>query len=173
MEEFYYRFLHLGSLQGQHKKWIHQMEGIAAVLFVVDSSSYDQVVDDSSEGDVTRTKLEESKKLFESTVNSPWLRSKSIILLFSNKDLFRAKLGNSPFPFFIPNHQGLTNDFSSASAHMDAQFRKVVQGCGKLTQEREVFTKFVDSEGQGLIPFITDVVNHIIIQEQFRVLGIC
>jgi hypothetical protein len=69
--------------QAERTKWIHQFENVTMVIFVVDISSYDELVFE----DPPISRLQENFVFYDSIVNSFWTRRSSILLLFNNVDL--------------------------------------------------------------------------------------
>jgi guanine nucleotide-binding protein G(i) subunit alpha len=74
--------------------------------------------------DENKTKLQESLILFDSVVNSRWFPRSSIILLFNNVDLFKAKLAQSPLENFFPDYVGGI-DINRATKYILWRFNQV------------------------------------------------
>ena len=97
--------LHFTNIQGpggQREKWIHSFENITSIIFVLDLATYDEVLLEDS----TQNRMMESLMLFESVVNSRWLRRTSIILFLDNLATFKEKLGRSPLSNQFPDYSG-------------------------------------------------------------------
>lgn len=74
-----------------------------------------------------QTRMLESLNFFGSIVNSRWFMRTSIILFFSNYDLFRQKLFSSPLCFYFPDYAG-GNDIKAASEYILGRFNQVNRG---------------------------------------------
>lgn len=97
-----FRVIDVGGQRSERRKWIHQFEGVTAVLFVVSLSEYDQLC---FEDDKTN-RMHESLKLFEETCNHPTFTDKPIILFLNKTDLFEQKLSAKPLGSLFPEYTG-------------------------------------------------------------------
>jgi hypothetical protein len=95
----------VGGQRNERKKWIHCFEGVNAVIFVSELSTYDQMLfEDSStnrmvsvhdEPTVTISRLAlqvESIRLFDEICNSRWFTTSEMILFLNKRDLFEEKI---------------------------------------------------------------------------------
>ncbi|KAF8536630.1 G-protein alpha subunit-domain-containing protein [Trichophaea hybrida] len=81
------RMFDCGEQWSGRKKLMHQFEHVVSILFVVDISSYDQVLQDSS-----------TDLLIEAL--------SSIILLFNKVDRFKQNLATCPLSNYFPDYSG-------------------------------------------------------------------
>ena len=161
-----YNFLLLGTLRSQRLKWMHQIENVFAVLFVVDCCSYDQMIEYLDDGNNKKTLFEKTESLFELTVNSQWLRRKPVIVLFCNASLLPERLLTSKLSDFLPDYRGGAN-FSEASTYMADRFQRLVRGSADLHGPRCVHTHFInrDSEDFRLMRYIDEVVGTLVFEQ--------
>ncbi|KAI0267852.1 G-protein alpha subunit [Gloeopeniophorella convolvens] len=92
----------VGGQWSERKKWIHQFEGVPAIIFCVALSDYDQVLSEEK----TQTRMTESLVLFDSVVNSRWFLRTSIILFLNKIDEFKDKLPKVSLNNFFPEYTG-------------------------------------------------------------------
>lgn len=82
----------VGGQRNERKKWIHCFQDVTAVIFVAAISEYDQ----SLLEDATTNRMEEALELFGEVCDLEWFYSSAIILFLNKRDLFEAKLAESP-----------------------------------------------------------------------------
>lgn len=95
----------LGPTQGERRKWIHHVSDFPIVMFVLDLSTYNEVLHE----DTTISRLSETKVLFESIVNSRLLRPTSTVLVLDQIDRFAQKLACSPLEKLFREYRGGSN----------------------------------------------------------------
>jgi hypothetical protein len=88
-------------------------------IFVVNLAAYDKVLSE----DPSQNTMMESLMLFDSVVNSPWLRRASIILFLNNVSHFKQKVADSPPSDYFPDYSG-DNDVNSAANYILSKFIK-------------------------------------------------
>ena len=86
----------------ERKKWIHQFENIASVIFIVDLCCYDEVALEDRE--VNR--MTEALTILDSIANEKWFRDTSIILLLHNINQFEQKLDKVPLKNYFSDFNG-------------------------------------------------------------------
>ncbi|KAF7333947.1 Heterotrimeric G-protein alpha subunit [Mycena sanguinolenta] len=96
------RLIDVGPLRSERRKWIHCFESVTSIIFCTALSDYDQVL--LEERGLTR--MHESLVLFDSIVNSRWFMRTSIILFFTEIDVFRAKMHKIPLSTYFPEYTG-------------------------------------------------------------------
>jgi GTPase SAR1 family protein len=84
------KMMDVGGQRNERKKWVHCFEGVAAIIFVINSSEYDQNCYEDNE----TNRMKESLQLFEETVNSKWFVETSIILFLNKLICSRKRLRN-------------------------------------------------------------------------------
>ncbi|XP_056400537.1 guanine nucleotide-binding protein G(s) subunit alpha-like [Hyla sarda] len=78
----------VGGQRGERRKWMQCFNDVTAIIFVVDSSSYNLVIRE----DNTTNRLHEALNLFKSTWNHRWLQTISVILFLNKQDLLAEKV---------------------------------------------------------------------------------
>ncbi|KAG9510344.1 hypothetical protein GZH46_01122 [Fragariocoptes setiger] len=78
----------VGGQRGERRKWIQVFDGVTAVMFLVDCSSFD-AVDDEMNG---RNRLRETMSLFYDVWTTRFLRNSNFVLLFNKQDILRSKI---------------------------------------------------------------------------------
>ena len=98
-----FRFVDVGGQRSQRQKWLQCFDSVTAILFLVSSSEFDQVLMEDR-----RTKrLEESKNIFETIINLRYLQTIAFILFLNKTDLLEAKLATraSNIAHYFPDYQ--------------------------------------------------------------------
>ena len=85
-----FHFVDVGGQRSQRQKWLQCFDSVTAILFLVSSSEYDQVLME----DRRTRRLEESRNIFETIFNLRYLNSAAFILFLNKTDLLRDKLAN-------------------------------------------------------------------------------
>ncbi|KAI0284058.1 G-protein alpha subunit [Russula brevipes] len=117
------RVSHVYGQQGDHRKWLHQLEHATTVVFCAFLSDYDKP---GATGG-SQTRLAESLELFEAVVNSRWLAQTSIILYLTELHEFTAKLCEVPLARYFPEYAGGT-DANEGSQYILSQYLQVIRG---------------------------------------------
>lgn len=77
----------VGGQRGERRKWIQVFDGVSAVMFLIDSSSFDSLDEENG-----RNKLREALKLFSEVWTTRFLLSSDFVLLFNKQDILREKI---------------------------------------------------------------------------------
>lgn len=77
----------VGGQRGERRKWIQVFDGVSAVMFLIDSSSFDAVDDENG-----RNKLRETINLFYEVWTTRFLLNSNFVLLFNKQDILREKI---------------------------------------------------------------------------------
>ena len=83
-----FRFVDAEWARIQRKKWFHTFENMTALLFLVSSSAFDEVIPK----DGLTNKWVEGVRMFDTIVRSRIISTKLIIVLFTKVDLLREKI---------------------------------------------------------------------------------
>ena len=80
----------VGGQRNERKKWIHQFENVAAVVYVVSLSSFDEPLYELE----TVNSMHDALECFRKTVttDSVWFKQSSLFLVFNKRDLFSEKI---------------------------------------------------------------------------------
>ena len=77
----------VGGQRGERRKWIQVFDGVSAVMFLIDSSSFDAVDEENG-----RNKLKETISLFQEVWTTRFLLNSNFVLLFNKQDILREKI---------------------------------------------------------------------------------
>lgn len=77
----------VGGQRGERRKWIQVFDGVSAVMFLIDSSSFDAIDDENG-----RNKLRETINLFFDVWTTRFLLNSNFVLLFNKQDILRKKI---------------------------------------------------------------------------------
>jgi len=126
----------VGGQRNERKKWMHCFQGVTAVIFVVGTSEYDQMLYE----DETTNRMIEALNLFDETVNSKFFRDTSFILFLNKKDLFAEKIKSVPLTVCFPEYNGPEKD--------------VVEGLHFLAHKFESLNKNADGKVQHQLALV-------------------
>ncbi|XP_062137527.1 G protein alpha q subunit-like [Drosophila sulfurigaster albostrigata] len=112
MDRFVIRMVDVGGQRSERKKWIHCFENVDLIIFLVAISEYDQNLCESE--NVNR--MEESKALFETIVNSHWFEKSAFVLFLNKIDLFEDQIKDQDKQLvkFYPLYEGPKGDSKAA-----------------------------------------------------------
>lgn len=108
-------FCHFFTVRGQRKesmrKWLQHVSDVTAIIFVVDSSSYDMV----SREDNETNRLHEALHLFKIIWNYRWLLGRPVFLFLNKQDLLAEKVlaGKSKIEDYFPEFAHYTTPQTS------------------------------------------------------------
>ena len=90
IENTKFKVVDVGGVKNERKKWIHQFEDVASVIYVVSLSSYDEPV---YEDDAVNS-MKDSIQCFGDLLNenSHWFKQSVLYLIFNKKDVFERKI---------------------------------------------------------------------------------
>ena len=143
----------VGGQRSQRKKWLHVLDNVDVVLFLVALSEYDQTVTE----DPGTNRMHESICVFSAICNNPWF-AKSTMLLFLNKtDVFEEKIKHSSLKKCFPEYGG-GKDKSEAKQFISQMFLK------KVTLNRPVYRHFTCAKDPQNIRMVFEVVIDLIMQ---------
>ncbi|KAJ3268038.1 guanine nucleotide-binding protein subunit alpha, partial [Borealophlyctis nickersoniae] len=157
-----YRMFDVGGQRSERKKWIHCFEEVTAIVFLVASSEYDQVLVE----DETVNRMQEALTLFDSICNSRWFVKTSIILFLNKIDLFREKLPRSPMAKYFPDFTG-GDSYDAACEYILNRFVSLNQ-----SDQKQIYTHFTCATDTTQMKFVMAAVNDIIIQANLRDCGL-
>jgi guanine nucleotide-binding protein G(i) subunit alpha len=141
------------------KKRIHSFEAVTSIIFVVNLAAYDKVLS----GKPSQNTMMESLMLFDSVVNSPWLRRASIILFLNNVSHFKQKVADSPLSDYFPDYSG-DNDVNNAANYILSIFTKANRS--NLT----LYSHFTESGDAANLGHVYDSVRDTCMQNNLKYL---
>lgn len=100
----------VGGQQGERKKWIQVFDGVNAILFAVDCSSFDQTLRE----DPTKNRLLEALENFEQVWNNRFLKNVSVLLFINKIDVLAEKIAKGrDVSELAQQYPGIFPDFKS------------------------------------------------------------
>ncbi|KAF8990192.1 G-protein alpha subunit [Cyathus striatus] len=144
------------------EKWTQYFENVTSILFCASLSGYDQIL----EGDKNQSELNESMTLFEAIINSRWFLRTSVILLFTNHDIFKLKIMKSPLEQHFPEYSGGCN-VDKATKHILWKFMMLNRA--KLNVFPHVIEGTFDN---NIIKYFFGVLKETILQKALHDAGI-
>jgi guanine nucleotide-binding protein G(i) subunit alpha len=142
------------------KKWVHQFEGVTSVLFVVDLSSYDQVLP----GDSFKNRVVEALELFESVINCRWFLRSSIILLLNNFERFKQKLVTRPLRDYFCDYSG-GNDINRTAKYILSRFNQVNRA------HQNLFSHLTEVTDMSYARFVLAAIKQTMLQQALSNIG--
>jgi len=156
-----FKLLDVGGQRNERKKWVHSFDGVTAVMYVVDISSYDCPLYE----DEKVNRLEEALRLFEEMCNSRWFRDICLILFFNKSDLFREKIAKYPLRNLFPDYTG-TDDYDSATTFLEQEFLK------RNHYKKQIYCHFTCATDTRLVSVVFNAVKDIVVREALQKAGL-
>ncbi|KAH3866418.1 hypothetical protein DPMN_029481 [Dreissena polymorpha] len=100
----------VGGQRSERRKWIHCLENVTSIMFLVALSEYDQVLVESAK----ENRIEESKALFRTIITYQWFQNSSVILFLNKTDLLEEKIMHSHLVDYFPDFDGPKKDSQAA-----------------------------------------------------------
>ena len=148
----------VGGQRSERRKWLHCLDNVDVVLFIVAISEYDQTLRE----DAGKNRMHESISLFSDISNNPWF-TKSAMLLFLNKtDVFGEKIKHSSLKKCFPEYGG-GKDKSEAENFISEMFLKQV-----VTLDRPVYRHFTCAKDTENTRMLFEVVMDLVMQSQMK-----
>ena len=87
-----FNMIDVGGHRNERRMWIHGFENIAAIIYVVSLSAFDEPLYEAE----AQNSLQDAIELFGNTINgeSHWVKTSSLFLIFNKRDLFEQKIIN-------------------------------------------------------------------------------
>ena len=92
------------------RKWHYYLDCLVSILFLVRLPEYDQFCRES----VNENRMKESKALFRAIITYPWYQTLSVVLVFTETDIFKEKIMSSDLKDYFPEYSGPKHDPKSA-----------------------------------------------------------
>lgn len=106
----------VGGQRGERKKWIHQFETAAVILFIASLSEYNQTVPE----DDSVNRMKEALDVWQQVCNNKYFKNVSMILFLNKVDLFREKLINVGLNTCFDDYTG--KSFDAALKHVEKKY---------------------------------------------------
>ncbi|KAJ7865114.1 guanine nucleotide-binding protein alpha subunit [Mycena olivaceomarginata] len=119
VRELTYKLVDVGLQRSDPFKWMPCFADVEAILFFVNWSEYDQMIDDEEGGRVNA--LKESLASFETICNSQWFQNTNIIFVPTDIDAFARKLRLVPLSDYFPDYTA-GEDYHAAHQYLLKRF---------------------------------------------------
>ena len=183
-----FRYFNVCGQRGERRKWIHIFEGVTAVVFCVDLTTYNKVDEyevpllllwgplllfsfkfDGVFPFVAQTnEMQQVRQEFDSVCNSRYFQNTSILLVFTNTDSFESMLLKEPLSRCFVEFDG------GASAEMATEF--VENRFSELNQSPEtksIYPIFVpDNNFDGIFRAMHSALTDIIVRAARKAVGL-
>ncbi|GFO11397.1 guanine nucleotide-binding protein g(s) subunit alpha [Plakobranchus ocellatus] len=125
----------VGGQQGERKKWIQVFDSVVAILYLGDTSCFDQTLRE----DTKKSRLIESLEIFEQVWNNRFLRPVSILLFLNKIDILAEKIAKGrKLQQFLDQHPGVFPDYETSvvSSYERMEFVESFPGGHEHTSKR-------------------------------------
>ena len=151
------------------EKRLAVFDNVTAIVFVVDISAYDEMVDiilDEGQNGLT-SRLSIAFRSFQEMCASASMAKKSIIVILNQCALFEEKIQTKPFQHYFPNYTG-GSDYPLAREHIETQFLSP-----NLSENRGIYLYSMrNDDDPNITRFIIATINDIILLQNLRNLGV-
>ncbi|KAJ7627392.1 heterotrimeric G-protein alpha subunit, GPA1-like protein [Roridomyces roridus] len=161
--ELTYKLYDVGGQRSERRKWVHCFENVAALVFLVGLSEYDQCLSE----DRTVNRMHEALTLFESICNSRWFARSSIIVFMNKIDLLREKVERSPIATYFSDYQGGPS-YDAACEF----FLKKFTSLNRRGDKKQIFTHLTCATDTKQIKFVLDAVQDILLKLHIKEAGL-
>lgn len=100
------KVIDVGGQRRERRKWIQCFDNVTSIIFLSSLSDYDLKIQEDNQ----TNRMSESLKLFETILEYPWFKKKSIILFLNKKDSFEKKFPLSPLSNYFHEYTGSATD---------------------------------------------------------------
>ncbi|KJE88521.1 guanine nucleotide-binding protein G(I), variant [Capsaspora owczarzaki ATCC 30864] len=111
----------VGGQQSERRKWAQCFAGVTAIIFVVATSEYDQLLRE----DGRTNRLREAFRVFREVWEDRFLATTPIILFLNKTDLLAAKLPISDFRVHFPEYNQEVADYESVTQYLIRRLHKL------------------------------------------------
>ncbi|KAK5782083.1 guanine nucleotide-binding protein subunit alpha PWA37_005066 [Arxiozyma heterogenica] len=157
-----FKVLDAGGQRSERKKWIHSFQNITAVIFVLATSEYDQMLFE----DERVNRMHESIMLFDTLLNSKWFRNVPFILFLNKIDLFEQKVKRAPIRKYFPDYQGRMGDAETGLQYFEKLFLSL--NCSN----KPIYVKRTCATDSQTMKFVLSAVTDMIIQQNMKRSGL-
>jgi len=113
-------FIDVGGQRSERRKWIHQFDDVAAIIFLAAIDEYDMTLEE----DLSTNRFEESLRLFEEFTSSKFFIYCCWILFLNKIDLFREKIKKVPLhKTFSDFKREDTGDYDNSIKYIENLYR--------------------------------------------------
>jgi len=157
----HFRMVDVGGQRNERKKWIHCFDNVTAVMFIVGSSEYDQMLFE----DHTVNRIAESLVLFQNVTSQKFFDHASIILFMNKQDLFEEKIPKVPLSNNFPDYKGTT--LTAAKTFLVGEFVRQIPP----EKPRAVYTHWTCATDTNNVQVVFDAARNTIVTSNLTKLG--
>merc|ERR1712129_110672 len=161
-KELRFHIFDLGGQRSERKKWIQCFDNVTAIVFVISSSCYNELMYEDSE----QTKMEDAMRLFEKTIGNKIFEQTPIILLLNKTDLFAKKIKGLPVtidPTFDDFDGRDAYDFEETTAFIQRKFEAV-----NCSHNRMMYTHLTCALDEANVRDVFDDIMHVIVKNNLK-----
>eukprot|EP01083_Nonionella_stella_P168790 570879_1 len=114
-----YEIFDAGGQKSERKKWFHFFDNVAAIIFVVALSGYNQTLWEDS----TNNRMREAIGLFRGVVNLDVFKDSHVILFLNKSDLFYKKVPKHSVKKYFKEYHGSDENVDQIIHFFKQQFR--------------------------------------------------
>eukprot|EP00112_Aurelia_sp_Birch-Aquarium-sp1_P011131 Seg2347.8 transcript_id=Seg2347.8/GoldUCD/mRNA.D3Y31 product="Guanine nucleotide-binding protein alpha-2 subunit" protein_id=Seg2347.8/GoldUCD/D3Y31 len=107
-EDIPIEMIDVGGQRSERRKWIHQFDDVAVILFCVSVNEFDMPLRE----DTSKNAMMESLQVFKSVINSYWFKQKPIAVFLNKSDLLEEKVRQSPISDYFKDFEGDPDSYS-------------------------------------------------------------
>ncbi|CAB3992564.1 guanine nucleotide-binding subunit alpha-13-like [Paramuricea clavata] len=156
-----FRMVDVGGQRSQRAKWFQCFEKVTAILFLVSSSAFDQVLME----DRMTNRLVESCDIFETIVNNRFFVNVSVILFLNKTDLLEEKVKRTSVKMYFPNFQGDPHNLGTVQDFILQMFDS-----RRRDRSKALFHHFTTATDTENIRFVFHAVKDIILGQNLQAL---
>ena len=146
----------VGGQRSQRQKWFTCFDEVTAILFLVASSAYDQVLLE----DRQTNRLVESVSIFETIVNNRCFRTVAIIVFFNKLDLLEKKIKRSDIGKYFTDFQGDSRNLEHVQGFLANLFDSV-----RRNTRQEFYHYFTTATNTKNIKVVFEIVKDTILSK--------
>jgi guanine nucleotide-binding protein subunit alpha-12 len=156
-----FRMVDVGGQRSQRAKWFQCFDKVTAILFLVSSSAFDQVLME----DRMTNRLVESCDIFETIVNNRFFVNVSVILFLNKTDLLEEKVKHTSIKNYFPNYQGDPHNIGTVQDFLLQMFDN-----RRRDRSKALFHHFTTATDTENIRFVFHAVKDIILGQNLQAL---
>ncbi|KJE89708.1 guanine nucleotide-binding protein G(q) subunit alpha [Capsaspora owczarzaki ATCC 30864] len=158
-----FRMVDVGGQRSERRKWIHCFEGVTSIVFVIESSGYDQVLFE----DENTNRMQEALTLFDTIVNYKWFENTSMILFLNKMDILAEKLPKSDISKYFSDYKGSPTDVEAVKEFIRHLFVEKNRNPSK-----QIYPHYTTATDTNNIRFVFAAVRDTILQTNLTNYGL-
>lgn len=156
-----FKFVDVGGQRSQRTKWFQCFDSVTAILFLVSSSEFDQLLME----DRKTNRLVESVRIFEVIVKNKSFLNVAIILFLNKTDLLEEKIKNTSIADYFSEFEGDPTELTAVQSFILSMFD---QKCLESNRTKPLFHHFTTAVDTENIKFVFQAAKDTILQDNLR-----